>query len=271
MADSPDNSAGDGEKAEPEAIKAPAGEAAGANGEKPVAEAAHAADSSLPMVEAPKLGAGEEAVLLSEAEAMNEAPIAPAAPAGDEAAPAARARSSRFALLAAAIALAAGLGSFFGSLSASGIERLFAPAAPASGEEEFSATVQAMKAQFAALSAIKAHLDDATRSTTGQFAKIADRLDRLDKLASAAPEVTGSIASSPPPSPPAIAPMPPTVDGWIVQDVQNGRALVANRNGGVFDVGAGSLVPGLGRVDAIKRQDGQWIVVTVRGTITSGH
>ena len=58
---------------------------------------------------------------------------------------------------------------------------------------------------------------------------------------------------------------------WIVQDVQNGRAMVASRYGGVFEVGAGSVLPGLGRVEAVKRQDGKWIVVTARGMITSGR
>ena len=58
---------------------------------------------------------------------------------------------------------------------------------------------------------------------------------------------------------------------WVVQDVQNGRALVESRYGGMFDVGAGSMLPGVGRVDAIKRQDGQWLVLTERGTITSGR
>lgn len=56
-----------------------------------------------------------------------------------------------------------------------------------------------------------------------------------------------------------------------MQDVQNGRALIESRNGGMFDVGAGSFLPGVGRVDSIKRQDGQWIVLTARGTITSGR
>ncbi len=58
---------------------------------------------------------------------------------------------------------------------------------------------------------------------------------------------------------------------WVVQEVQGGRALVENRYGGVFDVGSGSTLPGVGRVDQIKRQDGQWLVLTERGTITSGR
>jgi hypothetical protein len=35
-------------------------------------------------------------------------------------------------------------------------------------------------------------------------------------------------------------------------------------------VRAGTSIPGLGRVEAIKRQDGAWVVVTARGLITSG-
>jgi hypothetical protein len=30
-------------------------------------------------------------------------------------------------------------------------------------------------------------------------------------------------------------------------------------------------VPGLGRVDAIRKQDGRWVVVTSRGLITTGR
>jgi hypothetical protein len=53
--------------------------------------------------------------------------------------------------------------------------------------------------------------------------------------------------------------------------VQNGRALVQSRDGGMFDIGEGSTLPGVGHVNAIKRQDGQWLVLTERGTITSGR
>ena len=49
------------------------------------------------------------------------------------------------------------------------------------------------------------------------------------------------------------------------------RALVASRYGGEFLVTPGSVLPGLGQVDAVKRQDGQWVVVTARGLITEGH
>ncbi len=52
-----------------------------------------------------------------------------------------------------------------------------------------------------------------------------------------------------------------------MQDVRGGRALVQSRYGGMFEVAAGSVLPGLGRIEAVKRQDGQWVIVTAHGVI----
>ena len=60
----------------------------------------------------------------------------------------------------------------------------------------------------------------------------------------------------------------PTVEGWILRDVANGGALIEGRQG-VYEVYAGDPVPGLGRVDAIRRQDGRWVVVTTKGLIVA--
>jgi hypothetical protein len=235
------------------------------NGDKANVGAAKSQDRNLPMVVAPKLGAGED-------EEMDEA----AGEAADETvAPAARANSRHFMILAASVAFAATFGSLVGSVSGSGLARFLYPATPSSGEEEFGATIQAMKAQFAELSAIKGNLDNAARNTNNQFAKIADRLDRLDQrtAAAAASETTGSISTTsnapPPTEPPKLTDR--ILADWVVQDVQNGRALVESRYGGVFDVGAGSNLPGVGSVETIKREGGQWVVVTARGLITSGR
>ena len=56
---------------------------------------------------------------------------------------------------------------------------------------------------------------------------------------------------------------------WVIRDARAGRAMVANRYSGVFEAIPGSVLPGLGRVEAIKRQDGQWVVVTAHGMITA--
>lgn len=84
-----------------------------------------------------------------------------------------------------------------------------------------------------------------------------------------AKEVTGSI-SAPVPTPtpkPEVARLP-TVDGWSLIDVGNGGATIEGRNG-VFEVYAGDPVPGLGRVDAIRKQDGRWVVVTSKGLVVA--
>ncbi len=287
MSDEPDK----GEKAQPQAANAPGNEPAGISRETTRTEAS-APDSNLPVIWSPRLDAGEamenKSPTLDTDEAAPPHDKSTTADAGGDATAAPPARSSRFALLAATLALAAALGSFVGSLSGSAVGRLM-PAGASSGAEDATSVVQAMKAQLAELSAIKTKLDGATRDANTQFAKIADRLDhveraeaepatkiahisdtvdRLDKRASAAPDVTGSIAS-PPAADAKITDR--ILEGWVVQDVQAGRALIENRNGGLFDVGTGSVLPGVGRVDAIKRQDGQWIVLTARGTITSGR
>jgi hypothetical protein len=249
MAQSPANS-GDGEKIGPF---------------KP--QDSSAADKNLPMVLAPKLGAGED-------ETLDDAPGESSEEAAAIAEPAA---SPRFLMLAATVAFAAAFGSFVGSVSGSGFAGFLYPAAPVASAQNTSDTraENTLKQELAELSVIKTNLDAASRNTTSQFAKLADRLDRID--AHAAVETTGSIAAAP--TAPAAAPPPADpvkladriLPDWIVQDVQNGRALVASRNGGMFDVGAGSFLPGVGRVDSIKRQDGQWIVLTARGTIISGR
>jgi len=245
MAENLGDSAGDNEMARSDAADQDGNEAMSGN---------------LPVVVAPKLGAGED-----------EVDDTPGEPAAEAAAPATSVLSRHFLVLAAAVAFAAAFGSFVGSVSGSGLAQYFYSPAPGSAAATTADALRDMKLELAELSAIKANVDAASRSNTSQFAKLSDRLDRLDQRPpSATPDTTGSIAAAPPP-----ARAPKSLDrilpDWVVQDVQDGRALVASRYGGIFDVGAGSFLPGVGRVDAIKRQDGEWLVLTTRGTITSGR
>jgi hypothetical protein len=60
----------------------------------------------------------------------------------------------------------------------------------------------------------------------------------------------------------------PTLDNWALQDVNRGGALIEGRQG-LFEVYAGDVVPGLGRIDAVRRQDGRWVVVTSKGLIVA--
>src|SRR5271169_1089519 len=228
---------------------------------KPRESEASAMNSNLPMVVAPKLGAGEDEVT---EDTVAEDAVPPATPV----------HNTRFLMLAVSVAFAAAFGSFVGSVSGSGMARYLYPAEPVSGVANTTDAMRELKLELADLSMINADLDNTSRAATSQFAKLADRLDRLDAHTASA-DVTGSIAA-PPAAATAPAPLAPKftdriLQDWVVHDVRGGRALVENRYGGVFDIGAGSTLPGVGRVDSITRQDGQWLVLTERGTITSGR
>jgi hypothetical protein len=249
MADTPDSAAGGGDVA---------------------ANESDAARINLPAVVAPQLSAGAEQAHTSAADGS--------VPSKSAAAPA---RSKRFVMLAASVAFAAGFGSFVGSVSGSGLARFIYPPpqapAPATGIENTIAAMREIKLELAEVVALKASVDNTARNTINQYAKIADRLDRIDQRSTAAAEITGSLPAQ---TAALAAPVPSAepqklseriLQDWIVHDVQNGHALVESRYGGLFAVSAGSVLPGIGRVDLIKRQDGHWIVLTARGTIISAR
>lgn len=229
-----------------------------------------------------------DTLTLSETDAKASAPkdTAPAEKiAGTPATDALPTRSRRFALLAASIALLAALGAFAGSLGATGIARLMpaSPDATTISKATDTDTQRVLKALAADVAALKASLDAGGRNANAQFAKIADRLDRIERRAAgtaagttAAAETTGSVATARtataaeprlPPTPPVAEKQP--IDGWVLRDIYDGRALVESRYGGLYEIGPGTNLPGVGRVETIKRQDGRWIVVTSRGIIAS--
>jgi hypothetical protein len=98
-------------------------------------------------------------------------------------------------MLAATLAFAAAFGSLVGAVSGSGLVQFIAPPRPAAATDNTIAATQQMKAELAEISAIKASLENATRVSTSQYTKIADRLDQLDRRTASAPaDVTGSLA-----------------------------------------------------------------------------
>jgi hypothetical protein len=134
-------------------------------------------------------------------------------------------------------------------------------------------------------------LEKAQAEPAAKLARLSEAVDKLRAAPAAAPaavaaapaapaaskEVTGAVAppqaaASAAPAPAAAAPKTevgrlPTVEGWVLTDVGYGGALIENRRGS-YEVYAGDTVPGLGRIDAIRRQDGRWVVVTSKGLIT---
>jgi hypothetical protein len=193
-------------------------------------------------------------------------------------------RRRRFALLAASLTVAAGLGAVAGALGASAV----APPPPAPAPVPVASTTEAddtqsLKATVAQLradvSALRVTIETANKAASGQLAKISERFDRMERERRAdtgtAREATGSLlsgaAAAPAAAPSAAGPAaaPPTVPGWAVRDVYRGVALIQGPRFGLIEVEAGDVIPGIGRVESIRKQDGHWVVTTSRGIIAS--
>jgi hypothetical protein len=136
-------------------------------------------------------------------------------------------------------------------------------------------------------------LEKAQAEPAAKLAKLSEAVEKLRATPPAAApvaaatqpaqkEITGSV-SPPATTPAALAAAKadmkktdvknevarlPTLDDWVLRDVGRGGALIEGRKG-IYEVYAGDPVPGLGRVDAIRRQDGHWVVVTSRGLIVA--
>jgi hypothetical protein len=148
------------------------------------------------------------------------------------------------------------------------------------------------KAGTTQLSKTNDRLDKVEKAQAEPAAKLAKLSEAVDKLRTAQASVTTAVAAStstkekdvtgtipqqaaaPAPASALAAPPKaevarlPTVEGWVLRDVANGSALIESRRG-MYEVYAGDPVPGLGRVDAIRRQDGRWVVVTSKGLIVA--
>jgi hypothetical protein len=217
--------------------------------------------------------------------------------------PATRQRFGRAAVLAIAILLSGAAGSAVGALAAV----TFAKPQSASSDGSPTIEVNALRGVITQLSSevasLKASIDSQSKAANAQMAKIADRVERAEKaqaepasrvaklselleridkrtatnvtaalapapasapaLASApAPETTGSVA-------PKQQDRPAVVDGWMLREVFRGGAVVENERLGIFEIVPGANLPGLGKVETIRRHDGRWVVMTPKGMIVS--
>jgi hypothetical protein len=205
-------------------------------------------------------------------------------------------RARRLAPLAASLAIAAVLGAIAGSL-ATGLGGASEPVAQSADARAVTQQVARLHAEIAAL---KTSIDGSAKSASAQLIKLGDRLDRFEKTqaepaarlaklaeavdrierrtptpslaAAAAHDITGSVTALAPAPQLGAAPetrpaSPAVLEGWRVRSVYNGAALIQARAGGVMEVEPGDNLPGLGRIEAIRRQDGRWVVVTSKGVI----
>jgi hypothetical protein len=278
-----------------------AGETSQADAPKADAPKADAAKADAPKADAPKADAPHtsgKVMIMSSGDRTW----------GSNAGPESEAESSsgmldkrRLAALAAVIALATAAGALGGALATVGLGHFVGDNAATAGNRALEASVARIDANILA---VKASVEHTSKVGMSQFNKTSDRLDKVEKAQAepaaklaklsdaveklraaqpvapaavaaapvAAKEVTGSIAP-PAAAAPATAPKIemarlPTVEGWVLHNVANGGALIEGRQG-IYEVYAGDPVPGLGRVDAIRRQDGRWVVVTSKGLVVA--
>jgi hypothetical protein len=209
----------------------------------------------------------------------------------------------RIAAMAAVVVLATVAGALGGALATAGLGHFAAGEPGIVKDSALEASVARIDADIVAL---KASVEHTSKMGMSQFNKTSDRLDKVEKaqaepaaklaklseavdklratpqaapaaVAAATPvaarDVTGSVT---PPATAAAAAAPaktevsrlPTVEGWTLRDVANGGALIESRRG-IYEVYAGDPIPGVGRVDAIRKQDGRWVVVTSKGLIVA--
>jgi hypothetical protein len=278
-----------------------------ANGDKPVAqESKTEAKSELPVVESPPLSPAEKLSepMLDQQMKSQPAPEVKPEPAVTMAAETAKSRfampnikmpslkipamkmpemkiavpkisrrNRRRAALAATIMLAAGFGAAVGAVAMRQPKQ--PPAKPDIALLEENHALQRSVAKLNKdLTTLRANVETAARESKTQIAKATASLsDRLDK----AMDVTGSIgkpattaaAASPPVADPAPLPQPrpSIVQGWTVREARNGRIWVENR-GELYAVAPGVPLPGLGHVEAIRREGDSMVVVTTKGLIT---
>jgi hypothetical protein len=277
-----------------EPIKAEAPKPEAANAETAKAETAKVEPPRMPgklliMSPADRGWNGDETAAKPEAAATSEAPSG----------------KRRMSAMAAVVALATVAGAAGGALATAGLGHMMRGDSQVTNSSALEASVARIDAD---VQAMKVSLEHTSKMGMSQFNKTSDRLDKVEKAQAepaaklaklseaveklraapapapvaavtpvAAKDITASVAppvavaaAAPVPTP---APMPevarlPTVDGWVIRDIGRGGALLESRRG-LFEVYAGDSIPGLGRVDAIRRQDGKWVVVTSKGLIVA--
>ncbi|MCK1733866.1 hypothetical protein IVA79_07840 [Bradyrhizobium sp. 138] len=214
----------------------------------------------------------------------------------------------RLSAMAAVVAIAACVGAISGALATAGMMHFAGPAQAPVQVADTSALDASVARIDADLVALKANVEHSSKTGVSQFNRANDRLDKLEKAqaeplariaklsetvdklratppaapaqAAAAPakETTGSVAPTQVATAAAPAPVPaapktevgrlPTIEGWRLRSTANGGALIEGRDG-LYEVYPGDPIPGVGRVDAIRRQDGRWVVVTSKGLIVA--
>jgi hypothetical protein len=266
-----------------------------------MADSSDSSDKNMPaVIHGPKAPSDAEAFgPVIDLQAVDDAPVDESQSAEETAAddeiPSSRGRRlPHYAPLAAGIALAAMGGAIAGVAATMALSHDAAPPAnlvTVEATKSLQNSVAQLGSEFATL---KAGVTSAQKNASTQLGKIADRLDRAEKAqaeptgklakiqesidrlehhqqVAAAPaasatadasDITGSIK-------PKEDSKPQVAEGWRLRDYFDGHAIIEGKNGTLFRVGQGSVVPGLGKVETIKRDNGKVVVVTGSGIIAA--
>ncbi|UGX95613.1 hypothetical protein G6321_00010940 [Bradyrhizobium barranii subsp. barranii] len=146
------------------------------------------------------------------------------------------------------------------------------------------------------LDGLRTAVDQSSKATNDRFGRFAENLDRiervsssstvkLDKLAQAQAQAPAAVASQPPSqtmpmmasvaAPEITGSVPPSaprkvVKGWSVRQAYEGIAILQGPNG-VIEAVLGQQVPGLGRIEEIKNENGRLVVESSGGVIYSSR
>ncbi|HVY59883.1 MAG TPA: hypothetical protein VHA77_18675 [Xanthobacteraceae bacterium] len=110
---------------------------------------------------------------------------------------------------------------------------------------------------------LRSSIDELSARSNSQIAAVNKRLDRIEMIVAGRAEVTGSISA------------PPSqrkrthragISGWTAQEIF-GTGIVVVGSSGTYEAKPGTTVPGLGRIEAIRLEDGHSTVVTNRGSL----
>jgi hypothetical protein len=162
-------------------------------------------------------------------------------------------------------------------------------------------SVAQLKTNVKALSdnvaALRSTINLSTSTANAQFTKITETLDRSEReraerdrldreradreradraraeqqrpaTLTPSPEPTGSVQAAVEPKATA---KNPVVEGWSLRKVYGSDSALVEGRYGIVEIEPGDLVPGLGRIQEIRRQDGRWVVVTSRGLVVSSR
>jgi hypothetical protein len=125
------------------------------------------------------------------------------------------------------------------------------------------------------LSAIKSSVETSNRDVNAQLAKFGERSEKRTPTppqpSAQAPgrtssDITGTVRQQALATP--SAPRPRVIEGWALRRISRGVATIQGHEGAI-EVAVGDVVPGIGRIESIRRLDGRWVVLTRAGMITS--